>query len=62
MKRLKHLEDENGRLKHILTNLSLDKEMLQNVIKRKLRGPTTNSGAPLPHKVMKAAVCCMKVA
>lgn len=33
-----HLEDENGRLKHIPTHLSLDKEMLQDVMKRQLGG------------------------
>jgi putative transposase len=36
MKRLKQLEDENGRLKRIVADLSLDKEMLQDVLKRKL--------------------------
>ena len=36
MKRLKHLEEENGKLKRIVADLALDKEMLQDVIKRKL--------------------------
>ena len=36
MKRLKQLEDENSRLKKIVADLSLDKEMLQDVLKRKL--------------------------
>ena len=36
MRRLKQLEDENRRLKSIVADLSLDKEMLQDVIKRKL--------------------------
>jgi len=36
MKRLKQLEEENARLKKIVADLSLDKEMLQDVIKRKL--------------------------
>jgi putative transposase len=36
MKRLKQLEEENVRLKPLAANLSLDKEMLQDVIKRKL--------------------------
>lgn len=36
MRRLKQLEDENGRLKRIVADLSLDKEMLQDVLKRKL--------------------------
>ncbi len=34
MKRLRQLEDENARLKRIVADLSLDKEMLQDVIKR----------------------------
>ena len=36
MRRLKQLEEENGRLKRIVADLSLDKEMLQDVIRRKL--------------------------
>lgn len=36
MRKLKQLEDENGRLKRIVADLSLDKEMLQDVLKRKL--------------------------
>ena len=36
MKRLKQLEEENTRLKRIVADLSLDKEMLQDVTKRKL--------------------------
>ncbi len=36
MKRLRQLEDENNRLKRIVADLSLDKEMLQDVLKRKL--------------------------
>ncbi len=36
MKRLKQLEDENTRLKRIVADLTLDREMLQDVLKRKL--------------------------
>ena len=36
MRRLKELEDENSRLKRIVADLSLDNEMLQDVLKRKL--------------------------
>jgi putative transposase len=36
MKRLTQLEEENVRLKRLVANLSLDKEMLQDVIKQKL--------------------------
>ncbi len=35
MKRLRQLEEENTRLKRLVANLSLDKEMLQDVIRRK---------------------------
>jgi putative transposase len=36
MKRLRQLEEENGKLKKIVADLSLDEEMLQDVIRRKL--------------------------
>ena len=36
MKRLKQLEDENGRLKKIVADITLDREMLQDVIRRKI--------------------------
>lgn len=36
MKRLRELEDENNRLKKIVADLSLDRAMLQDIIKRKL--------------------------
>ena len=36
MKRLKQLEDENGRMKKIVADLTLDREMLQDVIRRKI--------------------------
>ena len=35
MKRLKLLEEENSKLKRLVADLSLDKAMLQDVIKRK---------------------------
>src|SRR3546814_967563 len=35
MRRLRELEDENSRLKKIVADLTLDREMLQDVIKRK---------------------------
>src|SRR3977135_4358784 len=38
MKRLKQLEEENQRLKKLVADLSLDKEMLQDVIRRKKGG------------------------
>ena len=36
MKRLKQLEEENVRLKRLVANVSLNKEMLEDVIKRGL--------------------------
>ena len=38
MRRLRELEDENGRLKKTVADLTLDREMLQDVIERKLWG------------------------
>jgi len=36
LRRLKQLEEENHRLKRMLADLSLDKQMLQDVLSRKL--------------------------
>ena len=36
IRRLKQLEDENAKLKRIVADLTLDKEMLQEVVRRKL--------------------------
>ena len=36
MRRLKQLEDENTKLRKLVADLSLDREMLQKVIRRKL--------------------------
>ena len=36
MKRLKQLDEENQRLKRLVADLSLDKEMLRDVIRRKI--------------------------
>ncbi len=36
MKRLRELEDENNRLKRIVADLSLAKEMLQDIVRRKI--------------------------
>jgi putative transposase len=36
LRRLKQLEVENSRLKKMVADLSLDKEMLQDVIQKKL--------------------------
>jgi putative transposase len=36
MRRLKQLEDENGKLRKVVADLSLHKEMLQDALRRKL--------------------------
>ena len=36
MRRLKQLEDENGKRRTLVADLSLDREMLQDVIRRKI--------------------------
>lgn len=36
LKKLKQLEEENNRLKKLVADLSLDKEMLQEVLRKKL--------------------------
>ena len=36
VKKLRQLEEENGRLRKVVADLTLDKEMLQEVIRRKL--------------------------
>ena len=36
MRRLKQLEDENARLKKLVADLTLDKQMLQDVLSKKL--------------------------
>ncbi len=36
LRKLRHLEDENGRLKRLVADLTLDKHILQEVIAKKL--------------------------
>jgi len=36
LRRLRQLEEENRKLKQLVADLSLDKEMLQDVIRKKL--------------------------
>ena len=45
MRRLKQLEDENAKLKKIVAELSLDKEMLQDVLRRNCKAcPQAQAG------------------
>jgi putative transposase len=37
IRRLKQLEGENAKLKHLVTDLSLDKTMLQDVLQKMVR-------------------------
>src|SRR4029078_4524566 len=39
-KRLKQLEDENGRLKKLVADLSLEKQVLRDIAQGKLNAPT----------------------
>ena len=39
LRRLKQLKDESQRLKRMVDDLSLDKQMLQHVLTKKLQGP-----------------------
>jgi putative transposase len=40
MRRLRELEEENGRLKNIVADLTLDREMLQDIVRRSRRRPS----------------------
>jgi putative transposase len=40
MRRLRELEEENGRLKKIVADLTLDREMLQDIVRRGRRRPS----------------------
>jgi putative transposase len=42
VKRMKELEDENGRLKRIVANLTLEIDAVKNVLEKKYGGLTTN--------------------
>lgn len=49
MKRLRELDDENGRLKRIVADLSLDKEMLQDIARDKGTSPS-NTRCPQSYR------------
>jgi putative transposase len=36
LRRLRHLEEENAQLKKLVADLSLDRQMLQDIVKKKL--------------------------
>ena len=41
LRRLRQLEEENAQLKRIVADLTLDKQMLQDVLKKSSEGPAT---------------------
>jgi len=43
IRRLKQLEDENAKLKRVVADLTLDKAMLQDVLRKKWRGPLSDA-------------------
>lgn len=55
MKRLKQLEEENGKLKKLVADLSLDRAMLQDVLAKKLQG--LRGDAPLLTRSVRAGRC-----
>lgn len=48
LKRLRALEDENAQLKKLVADLSLDKQMLQDFLKKSFNGCHTKGHGPLP--------------
>jgi putative transposase len=45
LRRLRQLEDENARLKHLVADLTLDRHILQEVIKKSFKAePAARSG------------------
>lgn len=44
LRELRQLKDENAKLKQMVADLSLDKHMLQEVIKKSFEGPSKKSG------------------
>jgi putative transposase len=42
VKRMKDLEEENGRLKRIVANLTLENDAIKTVLEKKFGGLTTN--------------------
>ncbi len=48
LKRLRALEDENAQLKKLVADLSLDKQMLQDILKKSSNGCDTKGHGPLP--------------
>ena len=54
VKRLRQLEEENNRLKRIVADLSLDKEMLQDVIRRNVWSAPSLQGSWISQRAQSA--------
>ncbi len=50
LRRLKQLEEENQHLKQLVADLSLDKQMLQDVLKQRSKARAASSRGPTPHR------------
>ena len=48
LRRLKQLEDENRKLKQLVADLTLDKHMLQDVLKKSGETGTATTDGPIP--------------
>ena len=46
LRRLRQLEDENSRLKRLVADLSLDKHMLSEALRKKVEGPPAVGNSP----------------
>jgi putative transposase len=45
VRELRQLREENGKLKRLVADLSLDRHILQEIVQKKLQGPV--SGVPV---------------
>jgi putative transposase len=50
LRRLRQLEEENAKLKQIVADLSLDKQMLQDVLKKSSKGQATTAACQTPDR------------
>ena len=50
LRRIKQLEEENQHLKQLVADLSLDKQMLQDVLKKSFKARAASPRGPTPHR------------
>ncbi len=55
LRRLRQLEDENNRLKQIVADLTLDKQMLQEVLKKMYKAPAAKAAGNKTHRGLPGA-------